>query len=58
MAARAKSFDTWHTNRLRSVVDTGALLVPHAKEEGVGSQVVYAVVVHCAMQHRVKKGDS
>jgi hypothetical protein len=27
------------------------------KEGGVGNQVVYAVVVHCAMQHRVRKGN-
>jgi hypothetical protein len=24
------------------------------KEEGVGNQVLYAVVVHCAMQQRVR----
>jgi hypothetical protein len=28
------------------------------KEEGVGNQVIDAVVVHCAMQHRVRKGNS
>jgi hypothetical protein len=28
------------------------------KDNGVGNHVVYAVAVHCAMQHRVRKGDS